>query len=165
MVRVISAESSPIPTRKRPVDGVALFVEQSAMDVMLNAAEGASKQSCETLGLMVGHLCCDDCGSYATVSRMISSPLIADDVSVGFDHEGMDELIDGVDSMEECERIVGWFHSHLGCGCFMSQTDADTQHSMFGDEAGFALVIDPVKGEAAAFDNSEPPEKVRMNVI
>lgn len=45
---------------------------------------------------------------------------------------------------ERDEKIVGWYHSHPKMGCFMSNTDIDTQRryqALFPNAV--ALVIDP----------------------
>lgn len=162
MVRVISSEDPEIPYRRRSVRGVRIFVNESAVDVMIQAADESLLDDCETLGLMIGRVYRDEEGEYVTVDRAVSSELVADSSAVEFDKDDMEELICEVDSMKEDERIVGWYHSHLGIGCYMSEVDVRTQHAVFGKGAGFAVVIDPVKGELAVFDNSEIPEKVQM---
>ncbi len=42
-------------------------------------------------------------------------------------------------------RIVGWWHSHPGFGCFLSKTDLHTQEFFFPQSYQVALVVDPVK--------------------
>ncbi|MBO7409668.1 MAG: Mov34/MPN/PAD-1 family protein, partial [Candidatus Methanomethylophilaceae archaeon] len=119
----------------------------------------------ETMGLMIGRVYRDDKGTYAVMHRTFTSDLVADATHVRFDAESMDALIDAIDGMADDERIIGWYHSHLDYGVFMSETDVRTQHSLFGEGMGFALVIDPLRGEFAVFDNSPEPQKVRMIVM
>ena len=165
MVRVISSEDAEPEFRRRSVSGVGLFIAESAAETMIQAADDDAMRDSETMGLMIGRTHRDDSGEYAVVERVITSDRIADSDGVRFDPEGMSKLIDGVDGMSEGERIVGWYHSHLGCGCFMSDTDVSTQHSVFGRGMGFAVVIDPLRGEFAVFDNSEIPEKAQMVIV
>jgi proteasome lid subunit RPN8/RPN11 len=40
-------------------------------------------------------------------------------------------------------RVVGWWHSHPGLGCFLSPVDVKTQKSFFPETFQVALVIDP----------------------
>ena len=40
-------------------------------------------------------------------------------------------------------RIVGWWHSHPGFGCFLSTTDLKTQEYFFPESYQVALVVDP----------------------
>ena len=162
MVRVISSDDAEIPYRRRSVDGVSLFIVSAVMDVITDAADEAASRDLETMGVMIGRIYRDDNGKYAVFHRTITSDLVADAVHVRFDKTSMDDLIDAVDDMAEDERIIGWYHSHPGYGVFMSETDVRTQHSLFGKDMGFALVVDPLRGEFAVFDNSEIPEKISI---
>ncbi|MHA2038627.1 MAG: Mov34/MPN/PAD-1 family protein [Promethearchaeota archaeon] len=40
-------------------------------------------------------------------------------------------------------RIVGWWHSHPGLGCFLSPVDLKTQKFFFPESYQVALVVDP----------------------
>ena len=165
MPRILSSDSQEIPFRKRSVKGVDLFVVASSVEVIAEEADGSAALDRETMGLMIGRIYKDDEGAYAVMHRTVTSDLVADATHVRFDPESMEELIDGVDAMADDERIIGWYHSHLDYGVFMSETDVRTQHSLFGEGMGFALVIDPLRGEFAVFDNSETPQKVRMIIM
>ncbi len=165
MPRVISSADAEVPFRRRSVRGVSLFIAETAVEQMVQAADEDAMADRETLGLMIGRMYADEDGEYAVSDRIVTSDRVADDSGVRFDPDAMEDLIDELDLMEEGERIIGWYHSHLGCGCFMSDTDVSTQHSMFGHGTGFAIVIDPLRGEFALFDNSEMPEKIQMVVI
>ena len=165
MPRILSSESREIPFRKRSVKGVDLFVVSSSIEVIADEADGSAALDRETMGLMVGRVYRDDEGIYAVMHRAVTSDLVADATHVRFDSDSMDALIDSVDGMADDERIIGWYHSHLDYGVFMSETDVRTQHYIFGEGMGFALVIDPLRGEFAVFDNSEMPQKVRMIVM
>jgi proteasome lid subunit RPN8/RPN11 len=48
-------------------------------------------------------------------------------------------------------RIVGWWHSHPGFGCFLSGTDLHTQEFFFPESYQAALVVDPIKDEFQFF--------------
>ncbi len=48
-------------------------------------------------------------------------------------------------------RIVGWWHSHPGIGCFLSMTDLDTQEFFFPETYQVALVVDPIRDEFKFF--------------
>ncbi len=164
MVRVVSSEDAEVPFRRRSVGGVPLFLAETAVEQMVQAADEDAVRDRETLGLMIGRVYRDDGGEYAVSDRIVTSERVADGSGVRFDPDAMEDLADELDLMEDGERIIGWYHSHLGCGCFMSDTDVTTQHSVFGNGLGFAVVIDPLKGEFAVFDNSEVPEKIQMVV-
>ncbi|MFX0047725.1 MAG: Mov34/MPN/PAD-1 family protein [Candidatus Hermodarchaeota archaeon] len=48
-------------------------------------------------------------------------------------------------------RVVGWWHSHPGIGCFLSRTDISTQKYFFPEVYQVALVVDPIKDEFKFF--------------
>ena len=165
MPRIVSSDEPEVPFRKRSVKDVGLFIHSQTIEVIAEEADASAALDQETMGVMIGRVYRDEEGQYAVMHRTITSDLIADSTHVRFDKDSMDALIDGIDAMEDDERVIGWYHSHLDYGVFMSETDVRTQHSMFGGSMGFALVIDPLRGEFAVFDNSEEPQKVRMIVM
>ena len=56
-------------------------------------------------------------------------------------------------------RIVGWWHSHPGFGCFLSTTDLKTQEFFFPESYQVALVIDPHKDELDFFTLDKKSER------
>ena len=42
-------------------------------------------------------------------------------------------------------RVVGWWHSHIDLGCFLSETDIQTQEFFFPESYQVALVVDPIR--------------------
>ena len=131
---------------------------------MADHADAGLDSDIEVMGLMIGRFYRDEHGVYAIVDRPVSSKLISDRFGVSFDKDSMEELFDSLD-MDDSESIVGWYHSHLDIGCFMSPTDIATQNGLFGGECGFALVIDPVRKEIKIFDSTiDDPKPVDMIV-
>ena len=163
---IVSHQDQDVPQRRRSVPGVGLFIRSQVLDFITDHADLGLLEDKEIMGLMVGHVYRDADGLYALAERPITGDLSADDVSVRFDIGAMEDLIDSVDDMKEGERIVGWYHSHLGIGCYMSETDISTQDSLFGGELGFAIVVDPVKGELSVFDSEKGnPQKADMIIM
>ena len=131
---------------------------------MADHADAGLDSDIEVMGLMIGRFYRDEHGVYAIVDRPVSSKLISDRFGVSFDKDSMEELFDSLD-MDDGESIVGWYHSHLDIGCFMSPTDIATQNGLFGGECGFALVIDPVRKEIKIFDSTiDDPKPADMIV-
>lgn len=165
-MHILSEETYRPETRVRSVSGVDLFVQERIIDRMTDHAHEGLMSDSEIMGLMVGRRYVDDEGEYVMVTGLISSELRADATSVRFDASDMGQLIDAVDGMEDGELIVGWYHSHLGCGCFMSDTDATTQKGIFGKNIGFAIVIDPVLCQLKVFrhmdDDIVPAQMIVM---
>lgn len=68
-----------------------------------------------------------------------------------FTHEAWDEVLSKMDTDFAGLQIVGWYHSHPGFGCFLSDYDIFIQENFFASQGQHALVIDPVAGEEAVF--------------
>ncbi|MDD7423817.1 MAG: Mov34/MPN/PAD-1 family protein [Candidatus Methanomethylophilaceae archaeon] len=155
MTRIIDCTDMTTEERKRSVKGVPFFIRDDTVDVMTDHADSGLLDDSEIMGLMIGRVYRDGEGEYVMVDRTISSVLDADEVSVRFDKNDMSQLIDSLDEMKDGERVVGWYHSHLGCGCFLSDTDLDTHSGIFGDGIGFAVVIDPVLRQLKVFGRTD----------
>jgi len=165
MVSIVSGSTAETEYRKRTVPGASFFIPEFALSLMADHADAGLETDTEVMGLMIGRFYKDDRGTYAVVDRPVSSKLISSKYGVRFDEESMEELFDSLE-MGEKECIVGWYHSHLDIGCFLSPTDIATQNGMFGGECGFALVIDPVRKEIKAFDSTvDDPKPANMVVI
>jgi len=152
MPRITHCTNADIPERKRSANA-DIFVPESVICEMLDHAERGSSDNAEVMGLLAGSVFRDDKGKYATVSKAVTSGLLSDDVSVRFDPADMSALFDALDSLDFNYVIIGWYHSHLGIGCFMSDTDVSSHVSAFG-ESGYAFVIDPIREELKIFKGS-----------
>jgi len=152
MPKVISHDPEETEFRKRSVAGIRLFISENAMNDMIHHSEWGGGN--EVMGLMVGRACRDDEGDYVTVDRVITSELISNEVSVKFDPSNMSQLFDAIDRLNDSETVTGWYHSHPGFGCFMSETDVRTHLGAFGD-GRFAVVIDPQCKEIQAFGSTD----------
>jgi proteasome lid subunit RPN8/RPN11 len=152
MPKVLSHDPGDTEYRERSVKGVRLFVSEAAMNDMIHHCESGGGN--EVMGLMVGRAYKDGHGTYVTVVRVITSGLVSDSVSVRFDQEDMSELFDAIDGLGDDETVTGWYHSHPGLGCFMSETDVRTHIGAFGDDR-FAIVIDPTCREISAFGSTD----------
>ena len=155
MTRIIDCTDMTTEERKRSVKGVPFFIRDDTVDVMTDHADSGLLDDSEIMGLMIGRVYRDGEGEYVMVDRTVSSVLDADEVSVRFDKNDMSQLIDSLDEMKDGERVVGWYQSHLGCGCFLSDTDLDTHSGIFGDGIGFAVVIDPVLRQLKVFGRTD----------
>ncbi|MFW9866805.1 MAG: Mov34/MPN/PAD-1 family protein [Candidatus Thorarchaeota archaeon] len=56
-------------------------------------------------------------------------------------------------------RVVGWWHSHPGIGCFLSNTDLRTQEYFFPESYQVALVVDPIRDEYKFFTLGKSSKK------
>lgn len=144
--KVLSCDDPQIAERTRRVPAADVFVRESVLQEMTDHADDGLADDIEVLGLLIGRVYRDARGVYAEIHRTITGDLIADRVGVRFDTDSPDAFIDAVDSLEEGESIVGWYHSHLDFGCGLSDIDIKTQASLFKG-FGYAAVVDPVRGE------------------
>ncbi|MCL2606997.1 MAG: Mov34/MPN/PAD-1 family protein [Methanomassiliicoccaceae archaeon] len=164
MPRITPHIDSKIPERKRIVNA-DIFVSEAAISEMLDHADRGASENAEVMGLLAGRMYRDENGVYAEADKAVTAKLHADEVSVRFDHSDMTPLFDALDDLDFEYVIVGWYHSHIGIGCFMSETDIRTHSSVFGG-SGFAVVIDPIKEELKVFKGSENgPEEASMVVM
>jgi len=165
MPKIISAESPEIEYRKRPVKGVSLYVAEEVIVTMTDHAEKGYNENKEIMGLLTGQTLKDDEGIYVRILDSATSDLEADEVSVRFCEGGLEELFDSIDKCKG-DMVIGWYHSHLGIGCYLSDVDIRTHMGIFGDEIGFAIVIDPSDETLAAFScDKDGQKKVPMIVL
>ena len=150
MPKIISTETPDIEFRQRPVKGVSFYVPEGTIAMMIDHAEAGYNEEKEVLGLLIGYIYRDEEGEYVKVTGAATSGLDADEASVRFSEEDLEGLFE---SMDVCEgdSVVGWYHSHLGIGCFLSDVDIRTHVGIFGNEIGFAMVIDPSDSTLAVF--------------
>jgi len=162
---ILYGESRRRPYAERRAAADIFMPESVITDIAAHADRGLGEDR-EVMGLMLGRIYADDEGEYAVVRGIVTSKLESDRVMVRFDRDGLGELVDAIDDMPEDTDIVGWYHSHLGYGCFMSETDVKTQDGLFGGACGFALVIDPKRKEIAVFDSTPgSPDVARMVIL
>jgi 26S proteasome regulatory subunit N11 len=131
--------------------GFDLYLSKLAEEKIRNHAMSRLEPRIEIMGLLLGTLYRHNEREYVLVRDVVTTDLDASLVSVRFDRQGFEKLFDSLDDSGFDYVIVGWYHSHPGHGCFLSQTDVDTQVSMFNRPFHSALVIDPVNREIETF--------------
>ena len=164
MPKIISSDTPEIEFRKRPVKGVNLFVSESVITAMTEHAESGYAENKEVMGLLAGYIFKDDEGMYVRIEDAVTSELEADEVSVRFKKENLEELFDSIDNCKG-DAVVGWYHSHLGIGCYLSEVDIRTHMGLFGGEIGFAVVIDPSDSTLAVFSCDDYKPKIVSMIV
>ncbi|MDR3075545.1 MAG: hypothetical protein LBU30_05880 [Candidatus Methanoplasma sp.] len=165
MPKIIASEQSETEFRTRPVRGVSLFVSEGVIASVTAHAEMGCLENKEILGLLIGNVLRDDAGTYVKVTDTATSGLDADEISVRFRKDSIEELFISMDGCDG-DAIVGWYHSHLGIGCYLSDVDIKTHVGIFGADVGYALVIDPVESKLASFSCSDGrPHAVPMIIM
>ena len=144
----------------KPYAGIDVYISQVAFDKMMKQCAQFAKRHLEALGYLVGDYCRWKNKEYTIVEDAVTSDLETTSVSVHF--QGHEKAFDQLDKIDFDYVIVGWYHSHPGHGCFMSQTDISTQKRMFNKSFHIAIVVDPINKEFKVYkmDGPVPEEKV-----
>jgi proteasome lid subunit RPN8/RPN11 len=126
-----------------------------AEEKIRNHAQQGLDSSHEVMGLMVGGLFSWEGREYTLVRDVVTTDLESDLLGVRFHADGFSGLIDSLDDLDFNYRIVGWYHSHPGIGCFLSHIDHGTQRGIFNQPHHSALVLDPMQKELELYCGTE----------
>jgi proteasome lid subunit RPN8/RPN11 len=154
--------AAPHPWAKGPSAKARFYVEAAVAQRLAAMAQEGARHDLEVMGLLLGDYLVDPRGDpYSVALEVATAPLEASATHVRFDSGRMEELARSLEEQDFDYAIVGWFHSHLAMGCFLSPTDKVTQARYFRMPHQFALVIDPIRREASAFQLLEGAETPR----
>jgi proteasome lid subunit RPN8/RPN11 len=131
--------------------GLELYLSKLAEERIRNHALSKKEERLEVMGFLLGTVHRFRNVTYTVVKDVATTSLEATSVSVRFEREGLEDLFCTLDTADFNYVLVGWYHSHPGHGCFLSETDVDTQLRMFDRPWHSAMVIDPVQMDIAAF--------------
>lgn len=164
MPKVVSSERTERRYRKRSVPGVPLFIGENIIAKMADHADIGFADGKEILGLIMGHNYRDEEGEYSVACGTATTKLDSTEMSVKFDHDSLEELFESMDRSGG-ESIIGWYHSHPGFGCYLSDTDIKTHSGMFADGLGFAAVLDPSDETLMVFTVKDGIQKTVQMVV
>ncbi|MBS7658208.1 MAG: hypothetical protein QW476_00520 [Candidatus Bathyarchaeia archaeon] len=107
-----------------------------------------TKKPYEQIGLLIGKL---SEGGLIVTDAIHGEGFSTDSCTV-FPPETLAKVMDDILKGKINGNIVGWYHSHIGCGVFMSNIDIQTQLKLqqFSPYI-IALVVDPIAGEFGVF--------------
>lgn len=144
----------------KPYAGIEVYISQLAFDKMMRQCAVFAKRHLEAMGYLVGDYCRWKNKEYTIIEDAVTSDLETTSVSVHF--QAFEKAFDQLDKIDFDYVIVGWYHSHPGHGCFMSQTDISTQKRMFNKPFHSAIVVDPINKEFKVYKmvGNIPEEKV-----
>jgi len=144
---------------------LAAYVNKHAEAKMRNHALSARGRKTEVMGLLLGEVRRWRDMDYVLVRDVATTDLDASSVSVKFNSAGFEKLFESLDLAGFDYVVVGWYHSHPGYGCFLSETDIKTHSGIFVSPHHIAIVIDPQFFEIAAFRmKSGKPERTDFGV-
>jgi proteasome lid subunit RPN8/RPN11 len=129
-----------------PAAAFDVYIRNSALEKAESLFESAAAKGMEALGLLVGNVFTWKGSQYAMVENFITAKNLPTAVSVKFTKESFSELTKAFSRhFKEKKLIVGWIHSHPSYGCFLSQTDINTQNRFFSAPFNIAMVVDPLR--------------------
>lgn len=98
----------------------------------------------EVMGLMLGEIVDD---YTVTVCDVFAMPQSGTSVSVeAVDPVFQQEMMERLKQVGRNEIVVGWYHSHPGFGCWLSNVDVNTSQSFEQlNSRSVAVVVDPVQ--------------------
>jgi proteasome lid subunit RPN8/RPN11 len=133
-----------------------VYIELKALiEVVLHALEGLPN---EVIGFLIGTPYVWDNSTYVYVTAALRGRTEASETHVEFAADSLGEVVQWLRRNHPNAAIVGWYHSHPGYGCFLSPTDLASHMSCFTMPYHVAMVVDPMKGEAAFFKVVSPSE-------
>lgn len=131
-----------------------LYISENAERGMRKHAVEYKKKGLEVMGFLVGDRYLYKGKIFSAVHDLVSTDLDSTALSVRFKRSGFEKMFKNLDNFGDY-LIVGWYHSHLGLGCFLSETDIATQKRMFNRRWQTAVVLDPEKKRIEAFSLKE----------
>lgn len=122
--------------------GETIHISSLALLKMLK--HGRAGIPMEVMGLMLGEFV-DDYTVY--VIDVFAMPQSGTGVSVeAVDPVFQTKMLDMLKQTGRSEMVVGWYHSHPGFGCWLSNVDINTQQSFEAlNQRAVAVVIDPIQ--------------------
>ncbi len=155
-------ESRPPPTSV-PFDQTAIkhwdvsggiaevYITESALEKMVEHCIAYSGVELEVMGFLIGDRFKWEGREYTVVSDSITTELDSSKVSVKFSDSGFERIMSALDQRKGDYLLLGWYHSHPGHTCFMSEVDIQTQMRMFKHPYQSAVVIDPINHQIRAY--------------
>ncbi len=122
-----------------------VYLKQAAISKAENYFAELAKQKLEGMGLLVGQQFKDD-KFFVLINDFLTAETNSSAISVRFSPRAFSLLSEQLKNLNEC-IVIGWAHSHPAYGCFLSQTDINTQLKFFNENFHVAAVFDPAKKE------------------
>lgn len=133
------------------VTSLDFYINESAFRKMYTHCVQFAQKGLEAMGFMIGKIQKSKGNVFSLVYDVVTSDLESTPVSVRFHRNSFDKLFHQLDEIPYDYIILGWYHSHPGFSCFMSEIDMKTQKRMFNRKYHAAIVIDPVAFDVKSF--------------
>eukprot|EP00188_Purpureofilum_apyrenoidigerum_P004935 Plantae.Rhodophyta-Purpureofilum_apyrenoidigerum.ctg5977.p1 GENE.Plantae.Rhodophyta-Purpureofilum_apyrenoidigerum.ctg5977~~Plantae.Rhodophyta-Purpureofilum_apyrenoidigerum.ctg5977.p1 ORF type:complete len:318 (-),score=83.81 Plantae.Rhodophyta-Purpureofilum_apyrenoidigerum.ctg5977:696-1649(-) len=127
-----------------PMMDTAETIHISSMALLKMLKHGRAGVPMEVMGLMLGEFVDDYTVKVVDVFAM---PQSGTGIAVeAVDHVFQTKMLDMLRQTGRPEMVVGWYHSHPGFGCWLSNVDVNTQQSFeLLNPRAVAVVVDPVQ--------------------
>lgn len=136
---------------EEPLDfqvGVVPGVVETVMENSRSHVNQKEKPDEEVVGVLIGRVV----GKTVVVEEVIPGRASYSGLTeVALDPKNLAEIIDRMMREGSSRRVVGWYHSHLGVGVFLSDVDVKTQLTLQQFLYVIALVVDPIKNDYGFF--------------
>jgi proteasome lid subunit RPN8/RPN11 len=137
--------------KSRPAKHYEFWIKKPTMDKIMKHCKEYAEERLEVMGFLIGDLYEWEDIQYTLTKDIVTTDLEATSVSVKFARDGFEGLFEKMDDIQYDYILTGWYHSHPGLGCFLSETDVDTQRRMFNQPFHTAMVVDPIKRDVRAY--------------
>lgn len=144
--------------------GVVPGVVSRVMEDARSHVNQKEKSDEEIVGVLIGRVV----GKTVVVEKAIPGRASYSGLTeVVLDPKNLAEIVDEMMGEGSNRRIVGWYHSHLGVGVFLSDVDVKTQLTLQQFSYVIALVADPVKDDYGFFyvDKDAKLPDGRSNIV
>jgi len=132
------------PPSDQPLPDTAETTHISSLALIKMLIHGRAGVPMEVMGLMIGEYM----DEYTVrVTDVFSMPQSGTGVSVeAVDPEYQAQMLSLLELVGRPEKVVGWYHSHPGFGCWLSGVDVNTAQSFEQlTSRSVAVVIDPIQ--------------------
>eukprot|EP01115_Flamella_aegyptia_P003130 TRINITY_DN1509_c0_g1_i1.p1 TRINITY_DN1509_c0_g1~~TRINITY_DN1509_c0_g1_i1.p1 ORF type:complete len:206 (-),score=37.94 TRINITY_DN1509_c0_g1_i1:543-1160(-) len=143
LMGAISRNQSGVPGDVPKPDN-AETIHISSLSLLKMLKHGRAGVPLEVMGLMLG----DFIDEYTVrVIDVFAMPQSGTGVSVeAVDHAFQSDMLEMLKQTGRQETVVGWYHSHPGFGCWLSNVDVDTQRGFESlNPRAVAVVVDPIQ--------------------
>ncbi|MEM3017363.1 MAG: hypothetical protein QXO25_00600 [Candidatus Bathyarchaeia archaeon] len=144
--------------------GVVPGVVESIIESARSHVNRDGKPDEEIVGVLIGRVV----GKTVVVEEAVLGKTSYSGLTeVAIDPKNLAEIIDRMMREDSSRRVVGWYHSHLGIGVFLSDVDIKTQLMLQQFLYVIALVVDPIKNDYGFFyvDRESKLPDGRPNVV
>ena len=133
-------------------DWTELFISHNCIQKMVSHCDSWRDKQIEVMGLIIG-----DIFQWRNRVYTIAEDTVAAEIedstatSVKFGIQGLQEVATALNNMEYEYMLVGWYHSHPGFTCFLSEKDLETQKRTFNKPYHATIVIDPISRQFRSY--------------